>query len=162
MASTVTLPERKWGHLMDCNGIAVQFIDSYSHQINLLATWAIPVLGLTLSALTAIRFRAPFLPTPRRPDRYPRVSPYPLVVATVLLFVSLVLSYFATNALTQAIPDICRHSFAKDSLATASTLYGFSLWLMRAQYLAFGAAMLCAAGSVLFDAIQWNVTIRQR
>ena len=60
----------------------------------------------------------------------------------------------ATNALTQAIPEICTHDFSKKPHSLKSELYHSSLWLMRAQYLAFGFALLLTAITVMLEKVQ--------
>ena len=131
-----------------CNPISIQFIDAYARQLDILAVWTIPVLGFTLGTLTVANSGLFILQTLPRQNRPSKVASNALRFSSILLFASLVVYYFANNALTQAIPEMCLVKASASACPATYTralnkieFYRKSLLLMRIQYAFFAIAL---------------------
>lgn len=117
-----------------CNEIATEYIAALSNQIDFLAAWDMAALGALLATAFGL-----VLHNHANPDKIIHVRYGPLWFSVSLIAFSLIFSYLATNALTQAIPEICLHQFGPNapSLKDESDLYRSSVYLMWAQYFSF-------------------------
>ena len=133
---------------MRCGDVAVQYITAFSRQIDLIPVWTISALGAILGAIFGVHFHNAV-----NPEKRLCVSFWPLWIAVVLLMGSLASTYFAMNALTQAVPEICTsrlpwdkiHSHYKLVLKIPSStpdLHKASIYMLRAQYGFFLVAII--------------------
>lgn len=152
---------------MECNPLAVQFIATYSRQLDILVVWSIASLGFTLGAATLPQIGS-LLGRGPTTDIYPLNSTFQTLAAVALL-ASLAFYYFANNMYSQAIPELCTlhlrpefnsnefisaTTFAKKVTSASDTLSS-SLTLMRWQYGTFGFGILCIVLSVISN-LRWK------
>lgn len=133
---------------MRCGEVAVQYITAFSRQIDLIPVWAISALGAILGAIFGVHFHNAV-----NPEKRLCVSFLPLWVAVALLIGSLASTYFAMNAFSQAIPEICASRLPWDKApshyklglgkpSSAPDLHKAGVYMLRAQYGFFLVAIL--------------------
>ena len=143
---------------MECNELAVQFISAFSRQIDILANWAYPTLGVTLGSILPLGTRRQkFQLRTNLKNQGGNICSIArftyLFLPSLLIFFSLIAYYLCNNAFTQALPDICSYDFifSKMMLRKSSEMYSASLCLMRMQYVLFVLAIVIFSLEILLQ-----------